>query len=228
MTKRGKFIVIEGIDGAGKTKQVEFLYRRLKKIKLKILLADFPRYNDSVWGDLVGNFLRGKFGKLEDVDPHLALLPYMIDEYTWSRDIGRPWVEKGGIILSNRYFTSNVHQIARLKTTARKKFRDWLWKTGYEKLGILRPDLVIFLDLRPDIARRLLRTKAKRGYLKGKKKDILEKDWNHQASAYNEYLRTVKENAYWVRVSCMVGNEADSPRNVRNRVWLETSKILGL
>ena len=150
--KKGKFIVIEGTDGSGKATQLKLLYKRLRKIISKILLVDFPRYYDSVWGEMVGEFLVGKYGKFEEVDPHLMVLPYMIDQYTWSRNTGKPWIEKRGIILADRYFTSNVHQIAKLKTRAKKQYRDWLWPAGYDDLRIMRPDLVVFLDVPPDIS----------------------------------------------------------------------------
>lgn len=146
MKKRGKFIVLEGIDGSGKDTQFRLLQKRFKKEGYRFLLADFPRYYDSRWGELVGHFLAGEFGSLKGVSPYLAALPYMLDEYTWTRDIGIPWIEKGGLIISNRYFTSNVHQIAKLKTSSQKKYRDWLWTAGYKDLGILKPDLVIFVD----------------------------------------------------------------------------------
>ena len=127
--KKGKFIVIEGTDGSGKTTQFNLLKRRLKKEGVKLLVTDFPRYYESVWGKMVGEFLTGKYGKFDEVHPYLVVLPYMIDQYTWSRDFGKPWLEKGGVILSNRYFTSNVHQIAKMKTRAQKKYRNWLWPT---------------------------------------------------------------------------------------------------
>lgn len=122
--KKGKFIVIEGTDGSGKKTQLDLLQKKLKKYYKKLLIIDFPRYYDSIWGKMVGEFLISKYGKFETIDPHLAALIYMIDQYTWSRDIGKPFIEKGGLILSNRYFTSNVHQVAKCKGIAQKKFRE--------------------------------------------------------------------------------------------------------
>ena len=103
--ERGKFIVIEGIDSSGKGTQFKLLGRKLKASGKKVLTLDFPRYYTSVWGKMVGEFLIGKFGKFDHIDPHFAVLPYMIDEYTWARDEGRPWLEEGGMILLDRYFT---------------------------------------------------------------------------------------------------------------------------
>lgn len=216
---QGRFIVIEGTDGSGKTTQLKLLSERFNLLNKKVLFADFPRYYRSPWGKLVGDFLSGKFGKFQDIDPHLAVLTYMLDEYTWSREIGRPWVANGGIILSNRYFTSNVHQIAKLKTIARKKYRNWLWRMGYKELGILKPDMVIFLDVPPQIGRKLIEKKKSRFYLKGKKKDLAEKDISHQKSAYKEYLYTVLHNKDWIRTKCITNGVIDKPEVIHRRIW---------
>ena len=226
--KKGKFIVIEGTDGSGKATQLKLLYKRLRKIISKILLVDFPRYYDSVWGEMVGEFLVGKYGKFEEVDPHLMVLPYMIDQYTWSRDTGKPWIEKGGIILADRYFTSNVHQIAKLKTRAKKQYRDWLWPAGYDDLRIMRPDLVVFLDVPPDISKKLNLQKTERLYLKGKRRDLAERSWRHQELAYIEYLRTVNDNTWWVNVRCTSRGNIDSIDTIHERVWNVVSKKLDL
>ncbi|OGM11210.1 hypothetical protein A2V80_02565 [Candidatus Woesebacteria bacterium RBG_16_39_8b] len=219
MTEKGRFIVIEGADGSGKATQLKLLADKLNSLNKKVLLADFPRYYDSPWGELVGDFLSGKFGKFENVDPHLVVLTYMIDEYTWSRDIGRPWKNNGGMILSNRYFTSNVHQIAKLKTIAKKMYRNWLWRMGYKELGILKPDLVVFLDVPWQIGRKLIKKKKARLYLKGRKKDLAEIDIEHQKSAYQEYLYTVNHHREWIKIRCMSGGELDTPEVIHKRVW---------
>lgn len=218
-TNKGKFIVIEGTDGSGKTTQFNLLKRKFKDEGIKFVTADFPRYYESIWGKMVGEFLTGKYGKFKDVDPHIFVLPYMIDEYTWSRDVGRPLIKKGVNILSNRYFTSNVHQIAKNKTLARKKFRDWLWHAGYDDLKLLKPDLVIFTDVPPRIAKKLISKKVKRKYLKGRMADIAERAGGHQEAAYREYLYTVKHNKNWVSVKCVTNGTIDMPIEIHNRVW---------
>lgn len=223
---KGKFIVIEGTDGSGKKTQMDLLQKRLKKHYNKVLIADFPRYYDSVWGKMVGEFLIGKYGKFEEVDPHLVVLPYMIDQYTWSRDVGKPYREKGGLILSNRYFTSNVHQIAKYKGIAQKNIREWIWPLGYEELGLMEPDLVVFLDVPPKISFNLNKKKSNRGYLKGRKVDSAEKNWKHQECSYKEYLRTVNAYNYWKRIKCVTGGKIDSPEIIHKKVWEVVSRKL--
>lgn len=220
---KGIFVVIEGIDASGKGIQLKLLEKKLKQSKKKVMLVDFPRYYSSSWGKMVGDLLIGKFGKFLDIDPHLAVLPFMIDEYTWSRDVGEPWLAKGNNILSDRFFTSNVHNIAKLKTFGRKKYRDWLWDAGYEELGILKPNLVIFLDVNPNITRKLIGTKEKRKYLKGKKGDQAEKNWSHQWSAYREYVYMTKKEKAWIRIKCTLGKSLLTPEEIHIRIW----KVVG-
>jgi dTMP kinase len=224
--KKGFFIVIEGVDGSGKAMQTKLLKEKFERSGYEILIGDFPRYYTSEWGKLVGRFLTGEFGKLDEVNPHLAVLPYMIDQYVWSRDFAIPWIKGGGIILSNRYFTSNVHQIAKLKGVARKKYRDWLWPMGYEELGILRPDLVLFLDVPPQISLKLNKTKPAREYLKGKKQDIAERRRDHQFAAYKSYLSEVRLNDWWIKVKCVSKGKLDSPEVIHQRVWKVVEYLL--
>jgi len=226
MTERGKFIVFEGIDGSGKTSQFKLLKQKLKGEIYQLLTPNFPRYYESMWGKLVGRFLTGEFGKLDEVSPYLAVLPYMMDQYTWSRDIGIPWIEKGGLILSNRYFTSNVHQVAKLNTTSQKKYRDWLWPMGYKELGLLKPDIVIFVDTKPPVARKLNLKKGVRVYTKRKKRDIAETHWEHQKAAYREYKRMVRNYSWWISVPGVKDVRNDYRDIIQEDIWNIVRKLL--
>ena len=226
MKKKGKFIVIEGVDGCGKTTQFELLLKRLKNEKIKIVTVDFPRYYDSLWGKMVGNFLKGEYGDFDTTSPYLVALPYMVDQYTWARDIGKKTLESGKSILSNRYFTSNVHQIARAKGSAREKYRSWIWDAGYKHLGITEPDLVLFLDVKPDKAYIMNKMKKNRKYLGERTEDEAEKRLYHQKDAYKEYLKTVKQFNYWKAIKCMNGSKIDPPEVIHERIWKVVSKIV--
>lgn len=226
MTKKGKFIVIEGVDGCGKTTQFDLLLKRFKKEKKKIVTADFPRYYDSIWGKMVGNFLKGEYGNFDTTSPYLVSLLYMTDQYTWARDIGKKILESGKNILSNRYFTSNCHQIAKLKGTEKEKFRKWLWSAGYKHLGLVEPDLVLLLDVKPDRAYIMNKMKKDRKYLNGKNEDEAEKRLYHQKAAYREYIKTAEKTKYWKVIKCMTGNKLDSPEIIHERIWEIVSKTI--
>ncbi len=223
---KGKLIVIEGIDSSGKGTQFKLLKAKLEDRKLKVLTTDFPRYYDSPWGKMVGEFLTEKYGKFTDIDPHLALPLYMLDQYTWSRDIGVPWLEKGGVILLDRYFTSNVHQVAKKHGKSKKTFRDWMWNLGYSELKIKKPDLVLFLDVPSSITKKLLKFRDKKDYLKNKKKDGAEKNWKHQGESHKEYLYMTKNYNYWKRIKCVTKGKLDNPEIINQRIWKEVEKVL--
>jgi len=217
--ERGKFIVIEGVDGCGKTTQFDLLAQRLKSNGNKMNIIDFPRYYDSMWGEMVGNFLKGEYGNFDKISPYFVSLLYILDQYTWGRDVGNRKLEEGYLVLSNRYFTSNAHQIAKLKGRKREEFRNWIWTTGYDNLGMIKPDLVLFLDVKPEIASSLNKNKKSRKYLNNRTEDEAEKRIYHQKAAYKEYIRTAKQFDYWKIVKCMSDNKIDSEELIHDRIW---------
>lgn len=223
---KGKLIVIEGIDSCGKATQMRLLFDKLQKEGHRVLSQDFPRYYTSPWGKMIGEFLIDKYGEFEKTDPHLVIPLYMLDQYTWIRDVGGKWLKKGGIILLDRYFTSNVHQVAKVKGKAKKPFRDWMWNLGYEHLKIIKPDIVLVLNVSPEFSRKLLSLKKERQYLNGRKKDKAEKNWKHQWLAYKEYLFMPKYDKSWVLIRCVTRGKLDPPEVIHKRIWQEVSKIL--
>jgi dTMP kinase len=150
----------------------------------------------------------------------------MVDEYTWSRDMARVWIEKGGLIISNRYFTSNVHQIAKLEGKKRSLYRKWLWNSGYNHLKILKPDLVLFLDVLPKEAKNWIKNKTFRSYLTGSNQDLAEKSYRHQLAAYREYLYSVKTFKYWKRIGCYSKKDVLSPQEIHEKIWKEVCKVI--
>lgn len=223
--KKGVFIVIEGIDGSGKGTQIELLINRLKEENKEIVIDDYPRYETSFWGKHVGKMLSKEFGNPMEVNPYLTVLPYLLDEADGSKKTIKPALDAGKIVVSNRYFTSNVHQIAKRPEKERKEYANWLWEAGYNQMGIIRPDLVLVLLVDPPICRENIQNKADRGYIKGKKMDAPEEDFNHQMESAKEYKKMVKkEPKKWILIDCCRNGKLMSREEISEIIWKEIKK----
>jgi len=226
MKERGKFIVIEGIDGSGKGTQTDLLVSRLRRASFEVVTDDYPHYETSFWGRHVGRMLSKEFGNPMEISPYLTALPYMLDEANGSREIINPALEAGKLVISNRYFTSNVHQIAKMNQgREREAYAEWLWKTGYDEMKIVKPDLVMVLLVDPPICRTNVEKKAKRKYTKGQIMDAAEEDFNHQMLSAEEYKKMVNNNPdWWVLIDCCRDGNLMSPEKVNELVWQEIKR----
>lgn len=226
--KRGVLIVLEGTDGSGKATQLKLLVKWLKKQGYKVKTTDFPQYYSSFFGKLVGRFLKGEFGGIHEVSPYLACLPYAGDRFEAKERIEK-WLSSGKIVVFNRYFGSQAHQLAKLPAKEQLKFLHFLVKMEYEVFGIPREDIVIFLYMPVEIGQRLVDKKGKRSYAGGKKRDIHEASLLHQRKASEVYLRLVKRYPYWVKIDCCdrKGN-LRTPEEIHKRILgiLERRKVL--
>ena len=145
---KGKLIVLEGIDGSGKSAQYRRLCTRMENDGIAYTHIVFPRYEKES-SALIRMYLGGQFGsKPEDVNAYAASTFYAVDRFASYRSDWGPIYENGGLILSDRYTTSNaVHQGSKLPEEELPAFFDWLQDLEYEKMGLPRPDLVIYLDV---------------------------------------------------------------------------------
>ena len=143
----GKLIVIEGTDGSGKSTQFRQLMEHLQKDSIDFKCLQFPRYQEES-SALIRMYLDGQFGtKPTDVNAFAASAFYAVDRYaSYKQDWGN-YYEEGGLILSDRYTTSNaVHQASKLQGKERADYLDWLYEFEYDKLALPRPDLMIFCN----------------------------------------------------------------------------------
>ena len=170
----GTLSVLEGIDGSGKSAQYRRLTARFEREGLDYHSIVFPRY-DQESSALIRMYLNGDFGsRPDDVNAYASSIFYAVDRYTSYMTDWKAYYQSGGVVLSDRYTTSNaVHQGAKLPPEEQPRFFDWLYDLEYVKLGLPRPDLVIFLDV--DLATSEARM-HRRQLKTGKSGDIHERD----------------------------------------------------
>ncbi len=194
-------IVIEGVDCSGKETQTENLYKRLLDSGEKVMRISFPDY-DSESSSLVKMYLRGDFGKSAyDVNAYTASAFFALDRFA---SFKTKWGEflKDGVVIADRYTTSNmVHQASKMDDEEDKKaFIEWLCDFEYKKLNLPKPDMVIFLDMPPEISEELNR-KRKNKITGEDAKDIHESDLDYLKSSY-ENAHFVARHQSWRRVDC--------------------------
>lgn len=200
--RKGKLIVIDGGDGSGKTVQSDLLVKYLGEHAYKVKYYDFPRYYTSFHGRIVGRFLAGEFGKLDDVSPYLASLAYALDRAS-AKDEMDQWLARGGYILCNRYATSSMaHQGAKLEKNLQDEFVNWIDELEYKVHKIPRENIVVYLYVPWKIGMELTKQKGLRRYI-GTGQDIAEKDIHHRQKAERMYLSLVKSRKNWVRIDCV-------------------------
>ncbi|WP_294599704.1 dTMP kinase [uncultured Rikenella sp.] len=187
------FIVIEGLDGAGKSTQVG-LMRRLfeERYRQHVEYLHFPRFAAPVYGELIARFLRGELGELDQVDPYLVALLYAGDRQEAASTI-RSWLDSGKVVIVDRYVYSNIaYQCAKLPagSDARSALKQWILDLEYSHNGIPRPDLSLFLDVPFAFTARKLAEQRQgddRSYLNGKQ-DIHEASLDLQQRVREVYL----------------------------------------
>lgn len=219
----GKLIVFEGTDGSGKATQAKLLCRRLQAESIPYQEIDFPRYGKPS-AAMVEEYLNGHLGKKpEDVNAYAASLFYAMDRYaSYKQDWGAAY-EAGGLIVANRYTTSNaVHQASKLPKHERTDYLNWLFDLEYRLLGLPKPDLVIYLDMPTEITEHMMRQREANT---GTHADIHEQD--------ETYLKNCRANAGevvrqcgWSIIDCACKNEPRTPEDIHEQVYRMVKKLL--
>ena len=198
-------VVLEGLDGAGKSTQVKRLRAYLEKMCPELEYIHFPRYDAPVYGDLISRFLRGDFGSNETVHPQLVALLFAEDRHGAAPEM-KATLARGGSVLLDRYVYSNIaYQCAKLSDPEeRENLRKWILTTEYSDFGLPKPDLNIFLDVPITFVERRLestRTGSDREYLHGSQ-DIHEADIEFQKQVRAIYRRQVELDPDFIRIDC--------------------------
>ena len=198
-------IVLEGLDGAGKSAQVAALRKYLEKRTGSLEYIHFPRYDAPVYGDLISRFLRGEFGGNDVVHPQLVALLFAEDRHGAAPAIRKALAE-GKTVLLDRFVYSNIaYQCAKLpEGPEREKLRNWILETEFGPFGLPRPDLNIFLDVPISFVEERLAAQRKghdRDYLEGSS-DIHEADIEFQKTVCSIYRREAELDDTVLRVDC--------------------------
>lgn len=220
----GKLFVIDGTDGSGKQTQLEKLKERLENDKVNYRTVSFPNY-ESESSALVKMYLSGKFGEnAKEISPYIASTFYAADRYATFQTGYKEYYENGGLILADRYTTSNmVHQAGKIKDKKeRQKFFDWLWDFEFNLYGLPIPTEVFFLNMPVEKSLELIKSRENK-FTHTEKKDIHEKDKNHLIDAYNAACQLAKDYN-WYEIKCTNGNYIRTIEDIHGQIYNEVRK----
>ena len=224
------FIVLEGLDGAGKSTQIKQLRQLLASRGIESEYVHFPRFDSPVFGELIARFLRGELGSVESVDPYIVALLFAGDRADMAPQI-RAWQAEGKVVIVDRYVYSNVgYQCAKFKTEEqRAKLKQWILDTEYGYYNIPRPDLSLFLDVPFAFTAKSLteqRSGDDRAYLNGEK-DIHESSLDLQQMVRNVYLEAAKSDEALQVIDCSNADGGmDTPEGIFSRIESVVTPLL--
>ena len=212
----GKLIVIEGTDGSGKSTQFKKLTERVTAEGIAFQKLVFPQYSEPS-SALIRMYLGGEFGtNPSDVNAYAASAFYAVDRYASYKKSWGEWYDNGGLILSDRYTTSNaVHQASKEPAEKRQDYLKWLYEFEYEKLGMPAPDLVIYLDVPTDFSEKMMR---KREQDTNTKADIHEQDLQYLATC-REMGRAAAQYYGWRIIDCVKDGEMRSIEDIHEEIY---------
>lgn len=199
-------IVVEGLDGSGKSTQVALLRSYLEQKYGELEYIHFPRYDAAPYGELIGKFLRGGFGEISEVHPQLVALLFAEDRHGAGPEM-RKALSEGKVVLLDRYVYSNIaYQCAKLASyDEREDLREWIINTEFGLFDLPRPDINLFLDVPIGFVEEKLTASRKGGdreYLSPGQRDIHEADIEFQKTVRSIYLRQASLDQGFVRIDC--------------------------
>lgn len=211
----GKFIVIEGLDGSGKATQTEILKKSFESEGKKVKKLTFPDY-DNLSSALVKMYLGGEFGdNPDDVNAYAAAAFYTVDRIASYLKFWKEDYENDSYILADRYATSNIiYQMSKLPESEWDDYIAFQEDFEYNKIKVPKPDLVVYLDVEPDVSQKLM---SKRYAGDENKKDLHEKNVNFLLECRKSALYAA-DKLGWVKVSCTENGEMKTREEIADEI----------
>ncbi len=227
MNPVSKFIAIEGLDGSGKSTQIDLLIRHFEQLGTPTKFIHFPRHETGVFGSLISRFLRGEFGRVDQVHPQLVALIFAEDRKDFAATL-RKWLDDGNVVLVDRYVLSNIaFQCAKTTDPAQRDLlKRWILEFEFEYNNIPRPDLSIYLEVPFSFTEKSLtrRLQESRDYLNGQE-DIHEQDFSLQRAVKSEYEQLVRSDKSVTSVVCYGDDLEMKPVEVIHQEILNLLKL---
>ena len=219
----GKLIVIEGTDGSGKSTQFRLLTQHLAQEGRKFQKLVFPQYSQPS-SALIRMYLGGEFGASpSDVNAYAASAFYAVDRYASYKKVWGEWYENGGLIVSDRYTTSNaVHQASKEPVDKQGDFLKWLYDFEYDKLGLPRPDLTLYLDVPTDFTEQMMRRREQDTNTHA---DIHEQDLQYLATC-RRTGKAAAEYYGWTVIQCVRDGKMRSIEDIHEEICRHVAACL--
>ncbi|MDO8573826.1 MAG: dTMP kinase [Candidatus Daviesbacteria bacterium] len=213
---KGRLIVIDGIDGSGKTTQIELLKQVLASQGVPLQIISFPRYEDNEYGKLVKRYLEGEFGSINEVDPRKMACLFAGDRLL-AKPIIEKWLAEGKLVICNRYVSaSKAHMGANLPKEKRAEFFKWLDVLEYETNAIPKEDLTILLTVDPEVGQK---------NVLGRHPDLHEDNLKHLEEANKIYLELSGMEPNWEVINCIENGQMRSKEAIHQDIMQILSKI---
>ena len=219
----GTLIALDGLDGSGKSTQTNLLVDRLKIDGYAVRTISFPMYDSESSGP-VRMYLDGKLGsRPSDTNAYAASAFYSVDRYASYKKVWQKWYQDGGLVVSDRYTTSNaVHQTSKEPPQRQQAFLQWLYDFEYDKLGLPRPDLVIYLDVPTDFTEKLMRHREETTHTHA---DIHEQDSAYLA-ACRRAGRAAAEYYGWMVIQCVKDGKMRTIEDIHEEIYRHVAACL--
>ena len=220
---QGKLIIMEGIDGSGKSTQYKILRERLAAEGKEFRSIVFPRYSEES-SALIRAYLGGQFGdRPGDVNPYAASTFFAVDRFASFKTDWGDYYKQGGLVLADRYTTSNAcHQGSKVPPEERQQYLDWLYDFEFRLMELPKPDLVLYLDIDIAVSRRLMEHRQNDTHTSA---DIHEKDLAYLAECLDAG-RYAADHYGWKRIRCVDAGEMRSVEDIHEDIYRAVMQIL--